>query len=202
MEYLKTFESYTNGSFYISDIISLDEYNFSYKDSVRNCKNNLFNQIVESVVKKFKSNVSMFKDINIFWVDKKSGKGDGKGELSYYVRESFLEGPIVILFESGINNILDNYRLDSVNYKEKSFVLLEGLIHHSLSHAIYDVDSYYIFGMDRILNYSSEEDFVNKFVSGMDDGNVLGSVKKLCDLYCSKSWIGKDYSYNKSTNFY
>jgi len=194
MEYLKTFESYTNGSLYISDIISLDEYNFSYKDSSIKSGNNLFNQIVGSVVKKFCSDIFKFSNVTIIWSD----KSNLDNEFSYYVRESFLTGPILVLFESNFNSILDNYRLDSVKYKKSSYDLFEQRIYHSLSHAICDVDNYYIFGMDRILSYVNEEDYVNNLVLDFKQDKVSDSVRSLCDKFCSKSWIGKDYSYNKS----
>lgn len=198
MVYLKTFESYSNGSLYINDIISLDEYNFSYKDSSVKCENNLFNQVVESVVKKFCSDIFKFKNVNIIWTDKK----DIDNVFSYYVRGSFLSGPILVLFESSFNNILDNYKLDSVRYKKSSYDLLEQRIYHSLSHGICDVDNYYIFGIKRILDYTNEEDYVNNLVLDFKQDKVLDSVRSLCDKFCSKSWIGKDISYNKSTNFY
>ena len=182
----------------MDDVITLDEYNFSYKDSSIKCGNNLFNQVVGSVVKKFCSDIFKFSNVTIIWSNKK----DKSNVFSYYVRESFLSGPILVLFESTFNSILDNYRLDSVEYRKKSYDLLERRIYDGLTHAICDVDSYYIFGMDRILKYVNEEDYVNGLVSDFKLGNVSDSVRSLCDKYCSKSWIGKDYSYNKSTNFY
>ena len=194
MEYLKTFESYTNGSLYISDIISLDEYNFSYKDSSIKSENNLFNQIVGSVVKKFCSDIFKFKNVNIIWTDKR----DIDNVFSYYVRESFLTGPVLVLFESSFNSILDNYRLDSVRYKKESYDLLEKRIYHSLSHGICDVDNYYIFGIKRTLDYTNEEDYVKTLVLDFKQDKVSDSVRSLCDKFCSKSWIGKDINYNKS----
>lgn len=198
MEYLKTFESYVNGSVYLNDILSLDEYNFSYKDSSVKCENNLFDQIVGSVVKKFCSDIFKFKNVSIIWTDKR----DKSNVFSYYVRGSFLTGPILVLFESSFNSILDNYRLDSVKYKKASYDLLEQRIYDSLTHGICDVDNYYIFGLKRFLNYDNEENYVSGLVSEFKLGNVSDSVRSLCDKYCSKSWIGKDQGYNRSTNFY
>lgn len=194
MVYLKTFESYMNGSDYISDIISLDEYNKLYKDCSNISSNNLFNQVVISVVEKFITDIFKFTNVDIVWSDKESNKG----EFSYYVRESFLSGPKLVLFESVFNSILDNYKSDVVSYKEKSYDLLEKRIYHSLCHAICDVDNYYIFGLKRFLNYVNEEDFVESLVSELKLGNVSDSVRSLCKSYCSKSWLGKDQGYDKT----
>lgn len=194
MVYLKTFESYMNGSDYISDIISLDEYNKLYKDCSNISSNNLFNQVVISVVEKFITDIFKFTNVDIVWSDKEGNKE----EFSYYVRESFLSGPKLVLFESGFNSILDNYKSDVVSYKEKSYDLLEKRIYHSLCHAICDVDNYYIFGLKRFLNYVNEEDFVSGLVSELKLGNVSDSVRSLCKSYCSKSWLGKDQGYDKT----
>ena len=194
MVYLKTFESYMNGSDYISDIISLDEYNKLYKDCSNISGNNLFNQVVISVVEKFITDIFKFTNVDIVWSDKEGNKE----EFSYYVRESFLSGPKLVLFESGFNSILDNYKSDVVSYKEKSYDLLEKRIYHSLCHAICDVDNYYIFGLKRFLNYVNEEDFVSGLVSELKLGNVSDSVRSLCKSYCSKSWLGKDQGYDKT----
>jgi|TARA_R110002167_G_scaffold258036_1_gene464541 hypothetical protein len=183
-----------NGSDYISDIISLDEYNKLYKDCSNISSNNLFNQVVISVVEKFITDIFKFTNVDIVWSDKEGNKE----EFSYYVRESFLSGPKLVLFESGFNSILDNYKSDVVSYKEKSYDLLEKRIYHSLCHAICDVDNYYIFGLKRFLNYVNEEDFVSGLVSELKLGNVSDSVRSLCKSYCSKSWLGKDQGYDKT----
>lgn len=179
----------------ISDIQSKIDSLKSYYNLYPNAKNNDLQRSLEFNINIFESKLNIFEEIHVFWSLSKKGVRDNA--IAEYVHSSSLNShPLIILYEDTIQSEIEysnniDYLTDSTDH------IIGSTLFHELAHAIVDIDNCYIFDKDyNILQFQDEEEYVEEFCRQFYDNRyVSNDIKKLSNLFKSRSWIGIDPDY-------
>jgi hypothetical protein len=168
----------------VSDLGSRIEIARDYYNAYPSAKNNELQKSLDNHIKVFESKIDIFDTITVLWADSKGG--NRSNAIAEYFHSSSLNScPVFILYEDTIQKELEFD--DDIDH------IIGTTIFHELGHAMVDIDNCYIFGVNNILKFDDEEEYVEEFCRNFYDNRVAPTeMLKLSNKFKKRQWLGID----------